>query len=363
MCLKYYNNLMVKGNSFMLNGAMAHLLNLQKGPCQLASSSVFLKLRHYFEDEVNNIDKLALERLQSSVTTIPDMSRYIIQAGGKRLRPLMTLICAKLLGYEHGNRHVHLATAVEFIHTATILHDDVVDNSHLRRGKKSANSVWSNKASILVGDFLLSQAFSLMVEDGSLEVLKILSHAAGLIAEGELRQLLLMHNLQTTEHDYFKVIESKTAYLFQAAAEVGAVIASPSPQKREICSNFGLYFGMAFQLIDDVLDYAASSEDLGKNIGDDFREGKVTLPVLLAYAQGNPQERAFLEKVFVNMEQEENDLSLTLDLLNRYHALEETKAKAIEYGEKAKACLNFINDHPLKNILIEMVDFCIHRNY
>ena len=248
------------------------------------------------QDDLEACNRLIVERMQSQVALIPQLAAHLVAAGGKRLRPLLTLAAAKLCGYQ-GERHVSLAACVEFIHTATLLHDDVVDESALRRGQASANALFGNKASVLVGDFLFARAFQLMVADGSLEVLRILSTAAATIAEGEVLQLMTQNDTATTEDQYLAVIEGKTAALFAAATEVGAVIADRPKAEQVALFDYGGALGIAFQLVDDALDYAADQEALGKTVGDDFREGKITLPVLLAFARGSEEERGFWRRV------------------------------------------------------------------
>jgi octaprenyl-diphosphate synthase len=238
------------------------------------------------------VNELILSKAGSDVEMIPEIANHLISSGGKRLRPMLTLASAQMFGYS-GDKHVKLATSVEFMHTATLLHDDVVDESDLRRGKKTARTIWGNQASVLVGDFLLGQAFRMMVEVGSLDALDILSTAASVIAEGEVWQLAAAKNLETTEDDYLSVIKAKTAALFSAAAEVGPVIASASKAERNALRSYGVNLGLAFQLVDDALDYGGSAKELGKNTGDDFREGKVTLPVILAYRRGTAEDREF----------------------------------------------------------------------
>src|SRR6187551_1585863 len=243
-------------------------------------------------DDMHGVNAVILDRMQSKVGLIPELAGHLIAGGGKRMRPMLTLGCAKLVGYS-GTRHQKLAAAVEFIHTATLLHDDVVDGSGLRRGKRTANLIWGNPATVLVGDFLFSRAFELMVEDGSLRVLKILSHASAVIAEGEVEQLTTQRRVETDEDHYLEIISAKTAALFAAACRVSPVIAEASEDAELALECFGKNLGIAFQLSDDVIDYASDSATMGKGVGDDFRDGKVTLPVILAYARGSEDERAF----------------------------------------------------------------------
>nr|WP_169560454.1 polyprenyl synthetase family protein [Sneathiella chinensis] len=311
--------------------------------------------------DLDSTNQIILDRMHSEVELIPTLARHLIAAGGKRLRPVLTLGSAKLCGYD-GDRAQKLAACVEFIHTATLLHDDVVDESDLRRGNETANVLWGNQASVLVGDFLFSRSFQLMVEDGSLEVLRILSTASAVIAEGEVQQLMNVGDVNVTEENYLQVIASKTAALFAAACEVGAVVADRSPEEAAALRNYGNDLGIAFQLIDDALDYSAEQAALGKTIGDDFREGKVTLPILLAYQRGDADERAFWTRV-IEAEQQDGDLDHAMTLLARHNALGDTFARARDYGNSAKKSLDIFPDSPVKAALIGAIDFAIERAY
>lgn len=303
-----------------------------------------------------------LARMDSPVVLIPQLAAHIVAAGGKRLRPLLTLAAAKLCGYA-GTRQVKLAACVEFIHTATLLHDDVVDESLLRRGFASANAVFGNKASVLVGDFLFARAFELMVEDGSLEVLRILCAASATIAEGEVLQLTTQNDLSTTEEKYFEVIRGKTAALFAAACEVGAVISDVTPAQQAALDRFGMDLGMAFQLVDDALDYAASQSELGKTVGDDFREGKLTYPVLLAIADANPEERIFWERTVEQGEQTESDLNTAFELIARHDTIGRSLAKADEFVESACAALDEFPETELRDILKDVARYTTARRF
>ena len=275
---------------------------------------------------------------------------------------MLTLAAARMCGYD-GPYHVHLAATVEFIHTATLLHDDVVDESDLRRGNETANVLWGNHASVLVGDFLFSRSFQLMVEDGSLEVLAILSNASAVIAEGEVMQLMNVGDTNTTEDSYLKVISSKTAALFAAACEVGAVVAERPKTEARALESYGRNLGIAFQLVDDALDYSAEQQALGKSIGDDFREGKVTLPILLAFRRGNAEERAFWKRVVEDHDQQDDDLERAIEIINRHSALEDTIERARHYGAMAKDALGIFEDSEIKSALLEAVDFSIERAF
>jgi octaprenyl-diphosphate synthase len=275
---------------------------------------------------------------------------------------MLTLSAAGLCGYG-GRRHISLAACVEFIHTATLLHDDVVDESDLRRGAATANAVWGNKSSVLVGDFLFSRAFELMVADGSLEVLRILSRASAVIAEGEVHQLVTANDTDTTEEDYLEVIEAKTAKLFAAATEIGAVVAERPAEERRALESFGHNIGMAFQLIDDVLDYSARQATLGKTVGDDFRDGKITLPIVLAFRDGDAEARDFWRRTMEDLEQKKNDLRRAVQLLEAAGALQATVERARLYGRKATEALSVFPDGEFRQALVEAVDFAVNRSY
>lgn len=327
-----------------------------------ANSEPLSELRRLVESDLKKVNATILERMQSPVALIPQLAGHIIAAGGKRLRPILTLAAARLCGYE-GERHIGLAACVEFIHTATLLHDDVVDDSHLRRGLETANAVWGNKASVLVGDFLFSRAFQIMVADGSLKVLKILSDASAEIAEGEVGQLLTANNTATDEAAYMEVICAKTAVLFAAAAQVGGVVAE-EPEERELALRiFGMNLGIAFQLVDDVLDYSAEQASLGKTVGDDFREGKITLPIVLAFAQGDETEKAFWRRCLEDLEQTDADIAEAMRLMHKYGALEEAMNRARGFAEKARQALAPFPDLPEKAALLDLAEFTVARHF
>lgn len=315
-------------------------------------------------DDLTKVNATIVERMHSSVALIPQLAGHIVASGGKRLRPLLTLAAADLCGYE-GQRQIKLSACVEFIHTATLLHDDVVDESDLRRGQASANAVWGNKPSVLVGDFLFSRAFELMVEDGSLRVLEILSRASAVIAEGEVLQMSTANDTSTSEQAYLEVIRAKTAALFAAACQIGAVVAERPAQEEEALASYGLNLGIAFQLVDDVLDYSARQEKLGKTIGDDFREGKITLPVILAYRRGDDAERAFWRRCLEDMDQSQDDADLRYaqDLIVKHGALRDSIARARHYGNVARDALGLFPDSATRQILADVIDFCTERAY
>ncbi|MBT3237718.1 MAG: polyprenyl synthetase family protein [Rhodospirillaceae bacterium] len=308
------------------------------------------------------VNALIIKRMESPVALIPQLAGHVVAAGGKRLRPMLTLAAAKLCGYE-GERHVTLATCIEFIHTATLLHDDVVDESALRRGVDSANAVWGNQASVLVGDFLFSRSFELMVEDGSVEVMGILSSASARLAEGEVMQLLTANDTDTGETEYLEVIAAKTAQLFAAACRLGAVVAERPKVEAEALDAFGMNLGITFQLIDDVLDYSAKQAELGKEVGDDFRDGKITLPVILAYRRGDDDERAFWNRTLGELEQKDGDLEHAFGLLQKHGAMDDTVDRARHYGAIARDSLGIFPNGVVKDALVDLIDFCIDRPY
>ncbi len=310
--------------------------------------------------DMERVNQTILARAASHVSMVPDVANHLIISGGKRLRPMLTLATAGLCGYA-GDGHVKLAASVEFMHTATLLHDDVVDESDLRRGRLAARMVWGNSASVLVGDFLLGQAFKIMVEVGSLACLDVLSSAATVIAEGEVMQLAAAKDTQTSEDDYLAVIRAKTAALFSAACEVGPILAKRSKAEIAACRGYGANLGIAFQLIDDALDYGGTSSALGKNIGDDFREGKITLPIVLSFRRGSEAERAFWQRTLEKGEIAEGDLDAAIALLRKHRALEDTIERARHYGAMARDALELFPASDWKVALNEVVDFCIER--
>jgi len=312
--------------------------------------------------DLARVNALIVQRMHSPVALIPQLAGHIVAAGGKRLRPMLTLASARLCGYR-GERHVALAAAVEFIHTATLLHDDVVDASELQRGRDTANAVWGNKPAVLVGDFLFARSFELMVEDGSLRILDILSRAAAVIAEGEVGQLVAANDTTTTEAAYLEIIEAKTAALFAAASRIGAVIAERPPAEEEALERFGRNLGIAYQLIDDMLDFSARQSEFGKSVGDDFRDGKLTLPILVAFARGDGEERAFWRRTLEEGEQGPGDLERAIRLVERRGALSETLRRARAYAAESEAALAAFADGPLRRALVETVAFATTRGF
>ncbi|MBA3520513.1 MAG: polyprenyl synthetase family protein [Rhizobiales bacterium] len=337
--------------------ALGVVLSFEESPAERASIAPLLTATAGGMERVN---RLVIERTSSDVALIPEVARYLIDSGGKRLRPMVTIASAQACGYA-GEGDVKLAASVEFMHTATLFHDDVVDESDTRRGKRTARLVWGNQESLLVGDFLLGQAFKMMVEVGSLEALEVLAAAAGTIAEGEVMQLTTAKNTETTEDEYLDVIRAKTAVLFSAAAEVGAIVAGAERGVRSAFRSFGLNLGIAFQLIDDALDYGGQTPTLGKNVGDDFREGKVTLPVVLAYRRGARDDRAFWTRTVVEGSIADADLAKAIELLERTKALRDTVERARHYGAMARDALAPLPDEPFKAALLKAVEFCIAR--
>jgi len=312
--------------------------------------------------DLNHVNAVILERMQSEVALIPELAGHLIAGGGKRMRPMLTLASARLLDYQ-GTRQHKLAAAVEFIHTATLLHDDVVDGSGLRRGRRTANIIWGNPASVLVGDFLFSRSFELMVEDGSLKVLRILSHASNIIAEGEVNQLSAQRRIDTSEERYLDIISAKTAALFAAACKVSAVLAEREEEVEWALESYGRNLGIAFQLVDDAIDYAETSSTMGKDQGDDFRDGKVTLPVILAYARGGDADRRFWEDAIAGARNSDADLAEARRLLTATDALTDTAQRARHYGQRAIDALGRFPQGRAKAAMVEAVEFAVSRAY
>ncbi|HEY1124183.1 MAG TPA: polyprenyl synthetase family protein [Sphingobium sp.] len=313
-------------------------------------------------EDMNAVNSVILARMQSRIPLIPELAGHLIAGGGKRLRPMLTLAAARLLDYA-GTRHHKLAAAVEFIHTATLLHDDVVDGSAMRRGKQTANLIWGNNASVLVGDFLFSRSFELMVEDGSLKVLKILSHASAVIAEGEVNQLTAQRRIETDEDQYLDIIGAKTAALFAAASRISAVVAE-RPEAEELALDaYGRNLGIAFQLVDDAIDYVSDGATMGKDTGDDFRDGKITLPVILAYARGSEADRKFWKDAMSGLHGEDADLGHAQALLRQSQAIDDTLARARHYGQRAIDAIGIFANGAAKDALVEAVEFAVARAY
>ncbi len=319
----------------------------------------FESIRALVLDDMNAVDQMIKDRLASEVVLVNQLGQYIISSGGKRLRPLLTLLCAGAVGYQKKN-HIDLAAIIEFIHTATLLHDDVVDASELRRGRKTANSVWGNEASVLVGDFLYSRSFQMMVELKNLKVMSILAQTTNTIAEGEVMQLLNCNDANTTEKSYLKVIYSKTAKLFEAAAQLSAVVNHSSPEEENAMATYGRYLGTSFQLIDDVLDYSASAEEMGKNVGDDLAEGKPTLPLIYAMRKGTPEQVEIIRQSIEQGGLENIDSVMNAILSTK--ALKYTTDLAWKESQKAIDALSIIPESPYKQALISLAEFSVTRN-
>jgi len=339
---------------------LAVIVNLEEA--KSGSEHAVVRLKALVADDLEQVNEVIIDRMESPVDMIPNLAGHLINSGGKRLRPMLTLASARMCGYD-GSAHVKLAASVEFIHTATLLHDDVIDESDLRRGSPTANTIWGNQASVLVGDFLFSRAFQLMVDADDLKVLGILSNAAAVIAEGEVMQLITANNTATTEDSYLQVITAKTAALFEAACRVGAVIASDDGSQEEALLSYGKNLGIAFQLVDDVLDYSGAQAKLGKSVGDDFREGKVTLPIVLAYRRGDEKDRAFWTRTIEEGEQGDGDLEQAIHLLEKYDALADTIERSRHYGSMARDALGIFPESAHGSALNDIVDFCVNRAY
>jgi len=324
------------------------------------SNTPLLTLKQLLKSDIEKVDELIYKLVINKIDLIPEISNHTISSGGKRLRPLLTLASAKLCGYK-GSNHIDLAASVEFIHTATLLHDDVVDKSDLRRGNKTANNLWGNKESILVGDFLLGKSFDLMGAANSLDIYRILSNAAVVISEGEVLQLSASGNIEDGKEQYFTIISAKTAELFAAACEVGAVLAEKPTAEVEAIRNYGLNLGIAFQIVDDLLDYFSSENDMGKSVGDDFKEQKVTLPVIKAYKNSSDEEKAFWQRCINDGSQSEDDIKTAINYMKSHNVYETVMEKAFEYADIAKKSLEVFEDSEYKSTLIDIADFSVKR--
>jgi octaprenyl-diphosphate synthase len=319
------------------------------------------RLAEALADDMEAVNALIRDRMASEhAPRIPEVTAHLVEAGGKRLRPMLTLAAARLCGYG-GPYHVHLAATVEFIHTATLLHDDVVDESRQRRGRPTANLLWDNKSSVLVGDYLFARSFQLMTETDNMRVLNILANASAVIAEGEVLQLTAAQDLRTDEAVYLKVIRGKTAALFSAATEVGGVISGAPEDQVRALFEYGDALGVAFQIVDDLLDYTGTTNVIGKNVGDDFRERKLTLPMIKAVAAADAQERAFWSRTIEKGDQQDGDLEQALALMHRHGALEATRAEAEDWANKARGALARLPDHPLRAMLDDLADYVVAR--
>mgnify|MGYP001276739151 FL=1 len=326
-------------------------------------NEVVKNLSNLCKEDLNSINTLILEKLDSSVPLIQEIGKYLILSGGKRLRPLLTTSCFHILNNQSlkNVNHIGLAAAVEFIHAATLLHDDVVDLSKDRRGNLTANEVWGNKTSVLVGDFLFSRSFQLMTKYGNMETLKILSDTSVVISEGEVLEISNDKNLEMNQDTYFQIINGKTASLFSAACQVGGISGGAKDNEHQALKSFGTNFGMAFQLIDDAIDYSSNSKTMGKNIGDDFKEGKITLPIILAYGRSNNEEKKFLQNVISNPKEDQNNFKLTKELLIKYKCIEDTLIRANHFADVAIDSLTIFNDNEYKEALIKLIETSVKR--
>ena len=314
------------------------------------------------EDDLKLVNSFMISQIKSEVPLIPLLSKYLVNSGGKRIRAALTILFSKLFGYKYGSRHISLSACIELIHMASLLHDDVVDESYLRRGKKTANKIWGNKASVLVGDFIFTKAFQIMVEDQDLKVLQNLSNASKSLAQGEVLQLSLKNNLDIDDEKYFKVIKDKTAKLFSSSAMVGGIISKCPENIISKLDKFGNSLGIAFQLLDDALDYECSENNTGKNIGDDFKEGKITLPVLLALKKATSLEKTFWKRVIEDLDQKKNDFKKAQSLLNKYNCIGETKTIAKEYAKKAEEILKIFPQNIYNSALVDLTKFVFTRS-
>ncbi len=341
-----------------MKNAMKTALNCdmqnQENPLELLS--------HMLAPDMAEVDKLILQNMQSDVPIIPKLAQYLISAGGKRIRPLLTLASTALFNGDMGKSY-HLAAAVEFIHSATLLHDDVVDESNERRGQKAANLIFGNQASVLVGDFLFSKSFQMMVESGSLEILSILSNAAAIIAQGEVLQLCATNDIETKMPVYLEIVESKTAALFAASCEVGAVLSHQDAKTVKAMRDYGTLLGTAFQIIDDALDYAADQKKLGKEIGDDFREGKITAPIIYALENASKEEREFWRRTLGHQDQKDGDFDTAMEIIARHNALDKTIELAKEYASRARLAMSLLPDSKLKTLLCDLTSYTITRSF
>ena len=339
---------------------MTKLKIISKQESKIKKNQDFNFFLKWLNDDIDKVNTLILSNMASKVPLISQLAGYIISSGGKRIRPILTLATSKLCKYS-GERHINLAAAIEFIHTATLLHDDVVDESNKRRGQKSANIVWDNKSSILVGDFLLSKAFRLMIKDGSHRCLDTLSKASIEISQGEVLQLLTNNNIQTSETKYLEVINAKTAELFGAACIVSGIISEVGREKEIALYEFGKNLGISFQIIDDTLDYFSNDQSFGKNKGDDFKEGKVSIPIILAYMRSNSDEKKFWTRVINDKNQKKEDLDIALSIIKKYEVLSDCFKKAKHFSLIAKDSLGAFENSIEKEKLINIADFAINR--
>ncbi len=332
-------------------------------PLKKELDNSYLRLKNLVGNKLDEVSQRIKYKLASEINLIHKMTNYHVKSGGKRIRPLLTLASAKLCGYKNGNRDVNLAACIELIHNATLLHDDVLDNSNLRRGTKTANSVWGNQSSILVGDYLFSRCFEMMVEDGSQEILKLLSSTSSRIAQGEVLQLERKGEVDLLEETYFNIINMKTASLFSAAAKVGACLANKSKKEKDALESYGKNLGLAFQIADDALDYFSTKTVFGKEIGKDFYEGKVTMPLIIIFQRANSEERNFLKEIFKKKNRNEDNFSETLALINKYKAVQASFKRAEHFVNVSYDSLGIFQYSEEKKILQNLTEFSINRSF
>jgi len=332
-------------------------------PLKKEIDNSYLRLKNLVGSKLDDVSQRIKYKLASEINLIHKMTEYHVKSGGKRIRPLLTLASAKLCGYKNGNRDVNLAACIELIHNATLLHDDVIDNSHLRRGLKTANAVWGNQSSILVGDYLFSRCFEMMVEDGSQEILKLLSSTSSRIAQGEVLQLEHKGEIDLLEETYFNIINMKTAALFAAATKVGACLGNRNKKEKDALESYGKNLGLAFQIADDALDYLSSNTIFGKEIGKDFYEGKTTLPLIIIFQRGNAEERNFLKEIFKKNKRNEDDFSETLALINKYKAVQASFKRAEYFVNVSCDALGIFQHSEEKEILQSLTEFSLNRSF
>jgi octaprenyl-diphosphate synthase len=327
---------------------------------KLETSNPYEELRSTYQSEIEKVDDFIKDKLSSHVELIGEMASYLFKSGGKRLRPLLTIASSSLFGYQ-GNRHINLAACVELIHNATLLHDDVIDKSDFRRGNRTNNNIWGNKNSILTGDYLLSRCFEIMVEDGSLEVLKLLSSVSSEIAQGEILQLQHEQEIETLEKTYLEIIGAKTSSLFAAAMRVGGCINDRSKNEKEALTSFGANFGISFQITDDILDYYSNSTSFGKSIGNDFHEGKITLPMIMLYQKSNDSERLILKNMFIEKERTIEQLNYTLNLMSKYKVIAACKKRAEHFSSVSSDSLGIFPETKEKKRLQDLAFYIVNR--
>jgi len=332
-------------------------------PLKKEIDNSYLELKNLAGEKLDNVSRVIKHKLASEIDLIHKMTDYHLNSGGKRIRPLLTLAASKLCGYEGGNRDINLAACIELIHSATLLHDDVIDNSDLRRGIKTANSVWGNQSSILVGDYLFSRCFEIMVDDGSSEILKLLSSTSSTIAQGEVLQLEHKGEVDVLEETYFNIISMKTAALFSAATQVGACLTNGNKKEKDALESYGKNLGLAFQIADDVLDYFSKKKIFGKEIGKDFYEGKATLPLIIIFQKANNEEKNFLKEIFKKEKRNEDDFSETLALINKYKAIQESLKRAEYFVNISYGALGIFEESREKKILQNLTGFSFNRSF